>query len=40
MRKVITSYINPDMDGIALMYSYCEYLRKNGEDAYYYFEGT
>lgn len=40
MRKVITSYINPDMDGIALMYAYCELLRKNGEDAYYYFEGT
>lgn len=40
MRKIITSYINPDMDGIALMYSYCEYLRKNGEDAYYYYEGT
>lgn len=40
MRKVITSYINSDMDGMALMYSYWEYLRKNGEDAYYYFEGT
>ncbi|MBQ9181849.1 MAG: DHH family phosphoesterase [Bacilli bacterium] len=40
MRKIITSYINPDMDGIALMYAYCEYLRKKGEDAYYYFEGT
>ena len=40
MRKVITTYINPDMDGISLMYAYCELLRKKSEDAYYYFEGT
>ena len=40
MRKVITSYINPDMDGIALMYAYAEFLRKKGEQANYYFEGT
>ena len=39
-RKVVTSYINPDMDGISLMYAYTEYLRKNGESANYYFEGT
>ena len=28
MRKVVTTYINPDMDGIALMYAYAEFLRK------------
>ena len=40
MRKVVTTYINPDMDGISLMYAYTELLRKKGEDAEYYFEGT
>lgn len=40
MRKVVTTYINPDMDGISLMYAYTEFLRKKGEDAAYYFEGT
>lgn len=40
MRNVVTTYINPDMDGISLMYAYTELLRKKGEDAEYYFEGT
>lgn len=40
MRKVVTTYINPDMDGVSLMYAYTELLRKKGEDAEYYFEGT
>lgn len=40
MRKIVTTYINPDMDGISLMYAYTEFLRKKGEDAEYYFEGT
>ena len=40
MRKVVTTYINPDMDGIALMYAYTEFLIKRGEQADYYFEGT
>lgn len=39
MRKVVTTYINPDMDGISLMYAYTEFLRKKGEYAEYYFEG-
>ena len=26
MRKVVTTYINPDMDGISLMYAYTEFL--------------
>lgn len=40
MRKVVTTYINPDMDGISLMYAYTELLNKKGEQAKYYFEGT
>lgn len=40
MRKVVTTYINPDMDGISLMYAYTEFLRKKNENAEYYFEGT
>ena len=40
MRKVVTAYINPDMDGISLMYAYTELLNKKGEQANYYFEGT
>lgn len=39
MRKVVTTYIDPDMDGISLMYAYTEFLRKKGEKAEYYFEG-
>lgn len=39
MRKVVTSYIEPDMDGISAMYAYTEYLRKKGEEAEYYYEG-
>ena len=31
MRKIVTTYINPDMDGISLMYAYTELLRKKGE---------
>ncbi len=30
MKKIITSYINPDLDGIACMYAYSEFLRKRG----------
>lgn len=40
MRKVVTSYIEPDMDGISAMYAYTEYLRKKGEEAEYYYEGN
>lgn len=39
MKKIVTSYIKPDIDGIASMYAYSEYLRKKGFDADYYFEG-
>ena len=40
MRKVVTTYTGPDMDGISLMYAYTELLNKKGEHANYYFEGT
>lgn len=40
MRNVVSTYINPDMDGTALMYSYTEYLRKKGFEATYYYEGN
>ena len=36
---VVTSYINPDMDGISSMYAYSEYLRKTGKNAHYYYAG-
>lgn len=38
-RYVVTSYINPDMDGISAMYAYSEYLNKCGKKSCYYFEG-
>lgn len=35
MRKIVTTYIHPDMDGISLMYAYTEYLRnKEGIDLF------
>ena len=40
MRKIVTSYIKPDIDGISSMYAYTEYLRKKGFEAEYYYEGT
>ncbi|MBQ9318293.1 MAG: DHH family phosphoesterase [Bacilli bacterium] len=40
MRKIVTTYINPDMDGLSIMYAYTEYLRKTGNNANYYFEGS
>ena len=39
MRKVVTTYINPDMDGISAMYAYSEYLNKSGKKSCYYYEG-
>lgn len=40
MRRIVSTYIDPDMDGTALMYAYTEYLKNKGIDAYYYFEGN
>ena len=40
MKKIIvTSYINPDLDGIAASYAYAEYFEKTGQLASYCFEG-
>lgn len=39
MRKIVTSYIKPDIDGISSMYAYAELLRKMGDNAEYYYEG-
>lgn len=39
-KYIVTSYINPDMDGIAAMYAYSEYLNKCGKESCYYYEGT
>ena len=40
MKKVIvTSYSNPDLDGVAASYAYTEYLEKTGQLASYCFEG-
>lgn len=36
MKKIITSYENPDLDGVASMYAYSEYLNSNNiQNAYY-----
>ena len=39
MRKIVTSYIKPDIDGISSVYAYAELLRKMGYNAEYYYEG-
>lgn len=39
-RKIVSSYIEPDIDGIGSMYAYTEFLRKRGEIAEFYFEGN
>ena len=39
MRKIVTSYIKSDIDGISSMYAYAELLRKMGYNAEYYYEG-
>lgn len=40
MKYIVTSYINPDLDGTASMYAYAEYLRKTGENGEFYIEGN
>lgn len=39
VRKVITTYTEPDIDGIGCMYAYAELLKKRGENAEIFFEG-
>jgi nanoRNase/pAp phosphatase (c-di-AMP/oligoRNAs hydrolase) len=36
---IVTSYSNPDIDGIACMYAYCEYLNHNDRPSAYKFFG-
>ena len=39
MKQIVTSYINPDLDGTASMYAYAEYLNKTGSEGNYYIAG-
>lgn len=39
MKYIVTSYVNPDLDGTAGMYAYCEYLKKTGKNSDFYIEG-
>lgn len=39
MKQVVTSYINPDLDGTASMYAYAEFLNKTGKESSYYIAG-
>lgn len=39
MNYIVTSYVNPDLDGTACMYAYSEFLRKNGKNSNFYIEG-
>ena len=39
MKKIITSYNGPDLDGVACMFAYEEYLKNKGENAHYYING-
>ncbi len=40
MKYIVTSYINPDLDGTSSMYAYAEFLRKTGQNSDYYIEGN
>lgn len=39
MSTIVTSYCNPDLDGVAASYAYSEFLQKTGQQANYYIEG-
>lgn len=39
MKQIVTSYINPDLDGTASMYAYAEFLNKTGKESSYYIAG-
>ena len=38
-QTIVTSYCNPDLDGVAASYAYAEFLQKTGQKANYYIEG-
>lgn len=39
-RYIVTSYKNPDLDGVASMYAYKEFIEKCNKEAQYYICGT
>ena len=39
MKKIVTSYQEPDLDGVSSMYAYAEYLNKIGIQSDYYIHG-
>lgn len=39
-KRIVTSYEEPDLDGVSSMYAYSEYLNKIGIESDYYIEGT
>lgn len=39
MRYIVTSYVDPDLDGTSCTYAYSEFLRKTGKSSDYYIEG-
>ena len=39
-KKIVTSYEEPDLDGVSSMYAYAEYLNKTGILSDYYIKGT
>lgn len=39
MNYIVTSYVDPDLDGTASMYAYSEFLRKSGKNSNFYIEG-
>lgn len=38
-KRIVTSYEEPDLDGVSSMYAYAEYLNKIGIESDYYIEG-
>ena len=39
MNYIVTSYVNPDLDGTASMYAYSEFLKKTEKNSNFYIEG-
>lgn len=39
MKRIVTSYQSPDLDGVSSMYAYSEYLTKIGEESSYFISG-
>lgn len=40
MKYIVTSYVDPDLDGTSSMYAYSEFLKKTGKNSDYYIAGT